>query len=187
MSLFAHGGCFLRRRPTAYMMLAQQQLEEQEAAAQEAGEEEDEDARLARELMRREIEEHTAMLQAQGGLAGGEYDGEGEFTDDDVEPDDMTYEQLTALGEMVGTQSKGAGKDALDALKVATYAEVRAGAGGSAGAEEGDEQCAVCRCEFEPDELVKCLPCKHYFHVDCIDQWLKDQKTCPLCFVEIGK
>ncbi|XP_057545052.1 putative RING-H2 finger protein ATL49 [Amaranthus tricolor] len=42
--------------------------------------------------------------------------------------------------------------------------------------------CAVCLCEFEPDDKLRLLPkCSHAFHMDCIDTWLLSHSTCPLC------
>ncbi|CCI40152.1 unnamed protein product [Albugo candida] len=44
------------------------------------------------------------------------------------------------------------------------------------------EHCAICLERFEFDELVKVLPCSHYFHQDCINPWLeKKSEVCPLC------
>jgi hypothetical protein len=45
------------------------------------------------------------------------------------------------------------------------------------------EQCAICLSDFtEQDEIVP-LPCdeKHYFHPSCIQGWLRNNNTCPLC------
>ncbi|RDY08115.1 RING-H2 finger protein ATL13, partial [Mucuna pruriens] len=42
--------------------------------------------------------------------------------------------------------------------------------------------CAVCLCEFEPEDKLRLLPkCSHAFHMDCIDTWLLSHSTCPLC------
>ncbi|CAM8898063.1 unnamed protein product [Rhodiola kirilowii] len=46
----------------------------------------------------------------------------------------------------------------------------------------GDElTCTVCLEQVNPGELVRTLPCLHQFHVNCIDPWLRQQGTCPIC------
>jgi hypothetical protein len=47
---------------------------------------------------------------------------------------------------------------------------------------EEEEQCAVCRMEFEAGEDVRLLPCSHMYHPDCIGQWLHISKV-PLCVI----
>uniref|UniRef100_A0A7N0UTL4 RING-type E3 ubiquitin transferase n=1 Tax=Kalanchoe fedtschenkoi TaxID=63787 RepID=A0A7N0UTL4_KALFE len=45
-----------------------------------------------------------------------------------------------------------------------------------------DGTCPICLCEYRAEEALRTLPeCKHYFHVHCIDAWLKLNSTCPLC------
>ncbi|KAJ9173722.1 hypothetical protein P3X46_016831 [Hevea brasiliensis] len=45
-----------------------------------------------------------------------------------------------------------------------------------------DNTCPICLCEYEPKETLRTIPeCNHYFHADCIDEWLKMNATCPLC------
>ncbi|KAE9602391.1 putative transcription factor C2H2 family [Lupinus albus] len=47
---------------------------------------------------------------------------------------------------------------------------------------ENPFDCAVCLCEFEPEDKLRLLPkCSHAFHVECIDTWLMSHSTCPLC------
>ncbi|CAN0840974.1 Putative RING-H2 finger protein ATL21A [Linum grandiflorum] len=45
-----------------------------------------------------------------------------------------------------------------------------------------DNTCPICLSEYEPKETLRTIPeCNHYFHADCIDEWLKMNATCPLC------
>lgn len=45
-----------------------------------------------------------------------------------------------------------------------------------------DTVCAICLCEYKDAEMLRLLPdCKHYFHVTCIDAWLKLNASCPVC------
>lgn len=41
--------------------------------------------------------------------------------------------------------------------------------------------CVVCMSDLESDELVRVLPCNHLFHASCIDEWLRRNRTCPMC------
>ncbi|CAK7338028.1 unnamed protein product [Dovyalis caffra] len=50
---------------------------------------------------------------------------------------------------------------------------------------EMNNQCAVCKDEFERGGEVKGMPCKHVFHEDCIMPWLKMHNSCPVCRYEL--
>ena len=41
--------------------------------------------------------------------------------------------------------------------------------------------CAVCCDEFNTEEEVRVLPCLHFYHRECIDQWLMYHRQCPIC------
>jgi len=45
--------------------------------------------------------------------------------------------------------------------------------------------CFICLVEFEDDDEVRRLPCRHDFHQGCIDMWLKRDRRCPLCMCPI--
>lgn len=50
-----------------------------------------------------------------------------------------------------------------------------------------EELCAVCLSEFKEGDEVWVLPeCAHIFHVLCINQWLQNHSSCPLCRVNTG-
>lgn len=36
-----------------------------------------------------------------------------------------------------------------------------------------DDKCAICLSEYTTGEKLKRLRCKHYFHNECINPWLK--------------
>lgn len=42
-------------------------------------------------------------------------------------------------------------------------------------------RCPVCLLDWEVDEDVTQLPCKHVYHPDCIKTWLKQANTCCVC------
>ncbi|CAF0940768.1 unnamed protein product [Adineta ricciae] len=44
-----------------------------------------------------------------------------------------------------------------------------------------DDKCAVCLSEYIGGDKLKHLRCKHFFHSDCIDPWLKTSTRCPIC------
>ncbi|CAN1339728.1 NEP1-interacting protein 1 [Linum perenne] len=42
--------------------------------------------------------------------------------------------------------------------------------------------CSICLQDFEQGELMRQVPsCGHYFHSDCLDNWLIRNASCPMC------
>lgn len=42
-------------------------------------------------------------------------------------------------------------------------------------------ECSVCLCQYENLDAVAVLPCFHFFHQQCIGEWLSRNDACPLC------
>ncbi|XP_053329721.1 E3 ubiquitin-protein ligase RNF128 isoform X1 [Spea bombifrons] len=51
---------------------------------------------------------------------------------------------------------------------------------------DGDS-CAVCIDTYKPNDVVRILTCNHFFHKNCIDPWLLEHRTCPMCKCDILK
>jgi hypothetical protein len=60
-------------------------------------------------------------------------------------------------------------------LPVAPYSEMKLEE------EEHSVACTICQVKFEDATQVRCLPCSHLFHVECIDHWLTRGTICPNC------
>ncbi|XP_069696932.1 E3 ubiquitin-protein ligase goliath-like isoform X2 [Periplaneta americana] len=53
---------------------------------------------------------------------------------------------------------------------------------------QGDgECCAVCIEPYKISDVLRVLPCRHEFHKFCIDPWLLEHRTCPMCKMDILK
>ncbi|KAM0840383.1 hypothetical protein ACQ4PT_059702 [Festuca glaucescens] len=53
---------------------------------------------------------------------------------------------------------------------------------GSKGRAAASVECVVCLQELEDGDVVRVLPaCRHFFHVSCIDAWLRAHSSCPVC------
>ncbi|XP_072962885.1 E3 ubiquitin-protein ligase ATL4-like [Typha angustifolia] len=56
-----------------------------------------------------------------------------------------------------------------------------------AGLPKSSLDCAVCLSPFQPDAELRLLPaCRHAFHAQCIDTWLRSTPSCPLCRASIA-
>ncbi|KAH7664786.1 E3 ubiquitin-protein ligase BIG BROTHER and related proteins protein [Dioscorea alata] len=97
----------------------------------------------------------------------------------DVDPDELSYEELVALGEVVGTESRGLSADTIASLPSVGY---KAGS-----ARDGDtDPCIICRMDYEDGDSLVVLSCKHAYHSDCINKWLQINKVCPVCSTEVS-
>ncbi|XP_043867078.1 protein goliath isoform X2 [Drosophila mojavensis] len=47
--------------------------------------------------------------------------------------------------------------------------------------------CAICIESYKPADIIRILPCKHEFHKNCIDPWLIEHRTCPMCKLDVLK
>lgn len=43
------------------------------------------------------------------------------------------------------------------------------------------DRCTICLDDFVDGESCRVFACNHVFHSNCIDPWLKNHLTCPIC------
>jgi len=55
----------------------------------------------------------------------------------------------------------------------------------SMGEEKDSSTCVICLQDFAEGARVRRLGCLHLFHVNCVDAWLKRNRCCPVCRVDI--
>ncbi len=99
-----------------------------------------------------------------------------------MDSDEMSYEALLNLGDRIGDVKSDrwalvAEKEILK-LQTLTFSKKIA-----EGKDENDTcvKCLVCQFPYEEDETVRVLPCRHYFHDECVSPWLMSKDFCPYC------
>lgn len=48
-----------------------------------------------------------------------------------------------------------------------------------------ETECTICMDEFKNGDHVRYLPCMHFYHQICIDDWLLRSFTCPRCMENV--
>ncbi|KAJ9175919.1 hypothetical protein P3X46_014419 [Hevea brasiliensis] len=82
-------------------------------------------------------------------------------------------------------QGQGLHPTKIKSLLITLYQSSSSSSGGS---NDGNStvfvegECCICLGIFEDGDKVKVLPqCHHCFHSECVDKWLIDRSSCPLC------
>ncbi|KAF8403031.1 hypothetical protein HHK36_011126 [Tetracentron sinense] len=92
-----------------------------------------------------------------------------------VDVDNMSYEELLALGERIGSVSTGLSEDLISKCLTETIY-----CSSDHNQEEGT--CVICLEEYKNKEEVGVLKnCGHDYHAGCIRKWLSMKNVCPIC------
>ncbi|KAL0918465.1 hypothetical protein M5K25_010474 [Dendrobium thyrsiflorum] len=135
----------------------------------------DNDEAYARALQDAEERDVAVRLMALAGLndwgveANGNHEGHDQDAWREVDPDELSYEELVALGEVVGTENRGLSIDTIASLPSVYYKA-------HIGEDCNSDQCVICRLDFEDGDSLVVLSCKHKYHTECINKWLQINK-----------
>uniref|UniRef100_A0A7S0EH18 RING-type E3 ubiquitin transferase n=1 Tax=Hanusia phi TaxID=3032 RepID=A0A7S0EH18_9CRYP len=102
--------------------------------------------------------------------------------------EEPSYEELSALQERIGNVSRGVTETTIEQNSF-TFEYAPPSPTSEAGANLQRDptlaRCPVCLCELEKGDACRRLPCLHMFHKDCVDDWLKRDRHCPVCKTDI--
>lgn len=125
----------------------------------------------------------------------------------DRELDDLDYDTLRALDTDNATTTQSMTDEEINALPVHKYkvvgpendcSSLQQASSSSAASEDSIKEngkvkasedeltCTICLEQVNRGELIRSLPCLHQFHTNCIDPWLRQQGTCPVCKFRVG-
>ncbi|XP_022767371.1 uncharacterized protein LOC111311857 [Durio zibethinus] len=92
-----------------------------------------------------------------------------------LDTDNMTYEELLALGERIGSVNTGLSEDLISKCLTETIFC-------SSDQFQDESSCVICLEEYKDmDEVGALNTCGHDYHVPCIKKWLSMKNTCPIC------
>eukprot|EP00742_Colponemidia_sp_Colp-10_P004097 GILJ01004372.1.p1 GENE.GILJ01004372.1~~GILJ01004372.1.p1 ORF type:complete len:508 (+),score=48.62 GILJ01004372.1:154-1677(+) len=90
----------------------------------------------------------------------------------------LPFELIIEFAERMGQPDRGASEDLISQLPTRTF---RPPTRPVSELSPEQQQCMICLSEFEEGKEIRTLPCLHFFDCECIDQWLRTNKTCPIC------
>jgi hypothetical protein len=93
--------------------------------------------------------------------------------------DNMSYEQLLQrFGS--GTENLRASEGQISSLPSAIVEDANR-------LPVDSRQCSICLEDFASGEERKIMPCLHGFHAVCLDKWLRNNGSCPMCKHRLGR
>ncbi|OIV97773.1 hypothetical protein TanjilG_12530 [Lupinus angustifolius] len=142
---------------------------------------------LALERIEQDVEltnEQILMLESNLFLIGLNFNDR--HRDMRLDIDNMSYEELLALEERMGTVSTALTEEALSECLKRSFYQPSDDAAGSCNEHKEDTKCSICQDEYLVADEVGSLKCEHKYHVVCIQQWLRLKNWCPICKALVG-
>jgi len=88
---------------------------------------------------------------------------------------DSSYENLLSLASVVGeARPRATPSHVIAALPTGFYKDWQT--------VDSDQRCPICLDDYTPlDPVLKLSDCLHWLHKNCLEQWLRNANTCPVC------
>ncbi|XP_010487322.1 PREDICTED: probable E3 ubiquitin-protein ligase HIP1 [Camelina sativa] len=116
----------------------------------------------------------------------GEFYNDDDYVDDHqamrLDIEDMSYEELLALSDQIGTVKTGLSEeDVKDLLKRKTSLATRINLEEAPSTDLESDSCTICQENYKHQDKIATLDCKHEYHTECLQKWLVIKNVCPIC------
>jgi len=98
--------------------------------------------------------------------------------------DNMSYEELLALEEHIGSVSTALTEEQFAKWVNQSVYKAKKSDGDVNKItvdDVNDVKCSICQEEYDEGEVIGRMQCDHQYHVCCIHEWLRQKNWCPIC------
>ncbi|KAG5254758.1 zinc finger family protein [Salix suchowensis] len=97
--------------------------------------------------------------------------------------EDMSYEELLALGDRIGNVNTGLSDATIRSqLKTRTYLSSPYSFNWEVSCMDQEaDSCIICQDYYKSKEKIASLDCGHEYHANCLKKWLRLKNVCPIC------
>ncbi|KAJ9153546.1 hypothetical protein P3X46_026973 [Hevea brasiliensis] len=98
--------------------------------------------------------------------------------------EDMSYEELLALGERIGNVNTGLSEETIRSklkTRKCLSSPMSINLEEAACADQESDACIICQDDYKHQEKIGTLDCGHEYHADCLKKWLRVKNVCPIC------
>ncbi|KAG2613935.1 hypothetical protein PVAP13_4KG384200 [Panicum virgatum] len=95
--------------------------------------------------------------------------------------DNMSYEELLALEEHIGSVSTALTEEQFAKWVNQSVYKAKKSDRDVNKITVDDVKCSICQEEYNEGEVIGRMQCEHQYHVCCIHEWLRQKNWCPIC------
>ncbi|KAF8110446.1 hypothetical protein N665_0083s0014 [Sinapis alba] len=113
---------------------------------------------------------------------GGFYDAVDYHQDMRLDIEDMSYEELLALSDHIGTVKTGLSEEDVEGLlNRRTSLSTRINMEEAPSTDLETDSCTICQENYKNQDKIATLDCRHVYHAECLKKWLVIKNICPVC------